>query len=421
MKEKTNKILIPEMITLSAKLKLETNKSEYNDLRNLALVCRDGKNFVSKISFETKIKNKIDLHNLTYNTLREEFKLPSQISCSIIREVAAQYKSIATKRMKQKHSKPLTMAKFRAKTINLQSKKDFSFKHDTVSIKTLTGRIKVSYKGYNKHIDYINQFGSNGGLLYFDTVKKIVYLIVTVKIPVNFQPLEDLNNFIGIDVGQRKLAVSVNTNTLKTEMYLGKEVLKKKDKYSKKRDELQSKGTRSAKIRLRSISGRERRFIKNVNHCIANSIVEEHSIIGIEDLTNIRENTETKTNKKHSKKKKDANRRKSQWSFFDLQSCIEYKSYLNSSIPVFVDPYKTSQQCPECGFADSGNRKNKGEEFVCLSCNYSADADFVGGVNIGMRARYVKEVFSGRLSIVPNVSDVEVKAWFRLRFQELKL
>jgi IS605 OrfB family transposase len=203
-------------------------------------------------------------------------------------------------------------------------------------------------------------------------------------------------------------------------MYFGKTTLRIKDSYSKKRAELQAKGTRSAKRRLRSISGRERRFIKDVNHCIANSIVEEHSIIGIEDLTNIRENTETKSNKKHSKKKKDANRRKSQWSFFDLQGSIAYKSYMKSSLPVFVDPYKTSQQCPKCGFADSGNRKNKGEEFVCLHCSYSADADFIGGLNIGLRAKYVKEVFSGHLSIVPSVSDVEVKAWFRLRFQELR-
>lgn len=46
-----------------------------------------------------------------------------------------------------------------------------------------------------------------------------------------------------------------------------------------------------------------------------------------------------------------------------------------------VDPKYTSQTCPECGFVSRENRKTQAD-FVCISCGYSANADYVGSVNV---------------------------------------
>jgi transposase len=44
----------------------------------------------------------------------------------------------------------------------------------------------------------------------------------------------------------------------------------------------------------------------------------------------------------------------------------------------------TSIQCPKCGYIDEGNRKNQ-EEFVCLECGHTENADNNASINIQMR------------------------------------
>ena len=52
-----------------------------------------------------------------------------------------------------------------------------------------------------------------------------------------------------------------------------------------------------------------------------------------------------------------------------------------------VNPYKTSQMCPECNHTQRENRK--GENFKCLKCGFSEQADYVGSLNI--RDRFLTE------------------------------
>jgi transposase len=48
-----------------------------------------------------------------------------------------------------------------------------------------------------------------------------------------------------------------------------------------------------------------------------------------------------------------------------------------------VNPKNTSRTCPQCGLAAKENRV--GEVFKCIRCNYTADADYVGALNILVR------------------------------------
>src|SRR5438874_4124396 len=83
---------------LSAKLKLHTTPDQFAALRHTQVAYRDALNYVSRYSFEHgKISNKVALQEATYDELRTRFGLPSQMACSVPRQVGTTYKGLWTK------------------------------------------------------------------------------------------------------------------------------------------------------------------------------------------------------------------------------------------------------------------------------------------------------------------------------------
>ncbi len=135
---------------ISAKLKLNTMPEQFAQLRATQLAYRDALNFVSKYAFEHgKMSNAVGLQDGTYDEIRARFRLPSQMACSVPRQVGATYKGLWTK-VKQnaehrksghtkKRYKGLDQApKYLSPTVTYQYKKDYSFKTDArVSVLTL--------------------------------------------------------------------------------------------------------------------------------------------------------------------------------------------------------------------------------------------------------------------------------------------
>ena len=68
------------------------------------------------------------------------------------------------------------------------------------------------------------------------------------------------------------------------------------------------------------------------------------------------------------------------WSYRQVRTRLEQLAPENRVGLVFVNPKATSRTCPSCGLENAKNRV--GEKFDCLRCHYTADADFVGAVNI---------------------------------------
>ncbi|MEQ9671146.1 MAG: transposase, partial [Coleofasciculus sp. G2-EDA-02] len=84
--------------TLTAKLKLEVTQEQKEQLRVISLAYRDALNYTSGVAFEMgKTYNGTKLQKEVYYTLREQFKLPSQMACNVPRQVGATYKSLRTK------------------------------------------------------------------------------------------------------------------------------------------------------------------------------------------------------------------------------------------------------------------------------------------------------------------------------------
>ena len=422
---------------ITAKLKLHTTHEQFAALRKTQLAYRDALNEVSRYAFEHgKLSSGRALQRDCYDEIRVRYKLPAQMACNVPRQVGATYKTLWTKvkqnaahrkagRTKKRYKgldKPPTYV---SPTLTYQHRKDYSFKREQrVSILTLSGRVIVPYTGYDAHVALIQKGAEIGAAkLWYDKPKKQFYLLISLEIEVADPTPETHTSVVGVDVGVRYLAV---TSTTKGEcsFHTGKGIVPKANHYARLRKRLQKKGTRSATRRLMVISGRERRLKQDANHAVSKRIVTRHphSLIGLENLTDIRERTRRKRGKKESLKQRRANAAYSKWSFAELQSMIAYKALLHESMAIKVDAHYTSKACPVCGHTCDANRPNKGLLFLCQNCHYTLHADLVGARNITMRTLLVRQDWAstGQLSVAPDVSCDEIKAARLSRYAELR-
>ena len=423
--------------TLVAKLKLQPTPEQFQALRQTQLAYRDALNYVSRYAFEHgKMSNKVRLQDGTYRQIRARFKIPAQMACSIPRQVGATYKMLWTRAKKNAADRRAGLTKKRYKgldgapkyvspTLTYQLGHDYSFKTDhRVSILTLAGRVVLPYTGYHDHVAQVEQGARIGtAQLCYDKPHKQFYLLVSLQRDIADPMPERQTSVVGVDVGMRYLAVTSDTTGHAT-FHTGRRLVAKANHYARLRKRLQQKGTRSATRRLVGIAGRERRLKQDANHVVSKRIVDRHphSLIGLEDLTDIRERTKRKRGKQASQKQRRANATYSKWSFAELHGMLAYKALLHGSMAIKVDAHYTSKACPMCGHTADANRPKKGLSFVCQVCHYTLHADLVGARNITMRTLLARQDWAstGVLSIRPDVSSDEAKAARLLRYAELR-
>jgi IS605 OrfB family transposase len=433
---------------ITAKLKLTPTSEQLQALRQIQLAYRDALNAMSHYAFEQgKISNVARLHKGMYTELRARYHLPSQLACSVERQVAATYKGLWTKLLKNNlhRQKRLTKKRFKgldepphysSPTVKYTYERDYTFqRNQRVSIRTLNRRISIQYQGKDSHIALIQQGACIGDAkLWYDTPKKMFYVLVSLSVDVSDPTPAHLQEVIGVDVGIRYLAVT-STKTGKTSFHPGKRVRHRANHYARLRKRLQEKGTRGAKRRLQRIEQRERRLKLQANHSIAKQINKQHphALLGLEQLIDIRARNKRRKRKRKkngkgyervSPKARKANRVYSQWSFAELQALISYKARLSGSLAIKVDADYTSQTCPMCGYRSEENRPQKGLLFVCHNeeCQYRLHADLVGARNVTMRTLLVQHdwIRTGTLSMRPDTSDKEAKAARLSRYAELR-
>jgi IS605 OrfB family transposase len=136
--------------------------------------------------------------------------------------------------------------------------------------------------------------------------------------------------------------------------------------------QLQAKGTKSSKRKLKRLSRYERRFSLNTNHIISKLIVNSpFDVFVLEDLTGIR---------KQSSKGKKLNKWLSNWTFYQLEQLIKYKAEGLDKEVVKVDAQYTSQTCSNCGLIEKSNRNSS--HYFCNSCGYREHSDLNAAINI---------------------------------------
>lgn len=361
---------------------------------------RDACNFISQYIFEHAFELKQSkLNKALYHDLRDKFELKSQMAQSAIKTVIARYKTVKTQLFQhpfrydtgKKDGKgrgiwaqiyrDLTWLwqpiNFKRPQLDLQRGRDWSYLSATnqLSLNTLNGRRKADFvcKGFDQYLDQTKwKFGSLKMLQLRG--KWYIHLSATTAIP-EFEA-EQAVHVVGIDRGLRFLAACYDEKG-KSILFSGQKILRKRRKYKKLRAELQAKGTKSAKRRLKKIGQRENRWMSDVNHRLTKTLIDHYgsnTIYALEDLTDVRFATE--------KSPKDQRYEIVSWAFYQFEQFLTYKANLNSSAVVKVPAKYTSQRCPKCGRIHKDNRDHELHLYTCDKCGYKSNDDRLAAMNI---------------------------------------
>ncbi len=242
---------------------------------------------------------------------------------------------------------------------------------DRVSLNTMRGRITCRLlPGKRQHDMLVDPAWEIGGA---DLVwrRGVYYLHVTQHCEAARHPPAD--EAIGVDLG----IVHVATDST-GERFTGAKVREARSRFVARRAALQRVGTRSAKRRLKQMSGREQRFMRDVNHRIAKALVHKAVVsrkaLALEDLTGIRDRTMARREHRYERHS---------WAFYQLRLFLTYKAAW-TGVPVrFVDPAYTSQTCSICGHAAKANRHSQAS-FQCQQCGFCCNADYNAAINISL-------------------------------------
>lgn len=313
--------------------------------------------------FEQNSYSKTKAHKELYSKLRIEF--PNILSSMIqsIRDSALE--SVKALKFKFKPiKKPYSHVRYDKRTISL--------KNNLLSIGWSGSRIKQIIKLPKFFTDRYPNRKFQAATIGYDRLKKCfkANLIFESKTPEKI--ISDKS--IGVDRGLYNI-VSLSDGF----RYASNQIraIKRKMLFLKK--QLQTKGTRSAKRKLKRLSGYEKRFSLNENHKIAKQLVNmPYDIFVLEDLTGIR---------KQKSKGKKLNKWISNWSFWQLEQFLKYKTEAVGKKIVKIDPRYTSQMCNNCKLIEKKNRN--GSHYKC-DCGYQEHADVNAAKNI--RDKYLISV-----------------------------
>lgn len=335
----------------TVRIKLPRDESLINTIRIYSQIY----NYIAKVGLKNKTYAKVKLHYLIYKTLRVKYpNFPSAL-LQTVRDVACE----ALRRTKLK--KKINVSKYSSIRLDKRNLR-VNLKHGLISISSINGRLKFNFNTNPLIEKYLNWNPIAGTLSYRN---KKLFLNVVINKETSTPELSN-PKILGIDRGVNNIIVCssnqfINSNHLK----------KVKGKYQYLKKALQSKGTRSARRKLKRLAGREKRFISDLNHRLSKSLANSDYSVFVMEQLNI------KKNKKNGRR---FNKKLGSWSFKQLETFLKYKCEALGKTVLSVNPKYTSQKCSKCGHTDKGNRN--GSRFKCLKCSYELHADLNASRNI---------------------------------------
>ena len=296
------------MTTIAVKLKLSISPEDEAVFDATLKAYTGSYNRVAKEGFGQARVNGVELHHATYQAEKELSHLPAALICSARVRATESLKSARKLKAKKAPTanKPVPIRYNRTcSTIHLQQgygtfctvegRKRVDFALNAYAESRLAKAAKIcgsSEISRDKHGKY--------------------YLVVFVEIA---EPsVEPTNKHVGVDLGIKRPAVTSLNQFLGPRQWAAK-----RRKYFRLRRALQAKGTRSAKRRLKRLSGIENRFRRDCDHVLSKKLVgsvNAGDTLVLEDLSGIRQ-------KRHGKK---FNRALHGWSFYRLRTYTEYKA-----------------------------------------------------------------------------------------------
>lgn len=346
---------------LIAQVKLQPTDEQAQALLDTLEKANAACNYISGIAWETKTFRQFSLHKLVYYDVRAQFGLSAQVTVRMEAKVSDAYK------LDRKHKRVFVERGAIAYDERILS---WRMPEQTASIWTTSGRQRMPFLAGEHQLKLLEHRQGQADLIFRDGEWYLHQICEVTESP-EFDP----TGWLGIDLGIVNIAV-----TSDGQVFSGATIESTRQRYENRRATLQSVGTKSARRRLKNLSGRQTRFQKDVNHCISKALVETAKDTGrgiaLEDLKGIRGRARLRRGQRS---------RHHNWAFAQLRAFTSYKSAL-VGVPIqFVDPAYTSQTCPQCGFVSKSNRKSQ-SEFRCSQCGYVDLADHAAAMNIAARA-----------------------------------
>ena len=381
-------------LTKTIKLRIHVTPEQEVLLRQMMEQYRQACNFVSQYIFDNQFDLTYQsLNKKLYSDLRGLFGLKSQLAQSSIKTTIARYKTVKQQlfqnpyRYKDEDGRWQRIPKtlewlwnsvfFRRPQADLVRNRDYSFVDDgqVLSINTLGKRTKCTFEGEH-FAGYLNVSYQLGTAKLVELKGRWYLHIPVTKAVEDFQK-ECVRHVVGIDRGLRFLAVSYDEQG-KTKFVSGKKIATKRHKFQEVRKQLQAKGTKSAKRKLKAISGRENRWMSDVNHQISKTLVQKYgkdTLFVLGDLAGV--SFEESNLSRTAKQNYDLR----SWSFYQLEQFLTYKAHENRSEVLKVSAKYTSQRCPKCGIIRKANRDHHKHLYSC-QCGYKSNDDRIGVMNI---------------------------------------
>ena len=341
------------------------------------------------------------LQDAMYQNVRESFGLKSQMTISACKTVTARYKTVqeqlAQKPYKwlDEHNKPHYEARtlewlwkpiqFRRPQADLVRNRDYSFVTNKktgevkLSLNTLSKRVKVGFDVpdcFEQYFDGSWQFGT--GKLVSLLGEWYFHIPASKEIDKSFDR-EKPSHVVGIDRGLRFILASYDEKG-KSIFVSGKNVMRTRQKFNDVRAELQTKGTKAAKRRLKKLAGRENRWMNDTNHRLSKTLVDTYgsgTLFVIEDLKGVSFSEGTLKNRSNGGR----NELRS-WTFYQLEQFLSYKAAASGSFVLKVPADYTSQRCPKCGRILKENRHHGTHTYICDGCGYQSNDDRIGAMNL---------------------------------------
>ena len=307
-------------------------------------------------ALENKTYNKSKAHAALYESMKEKYSEVPTAFIQAVRDTAMEaIKATAFKKKprKKKHSG----LRFDKRTMTLRGKQ--------LSLSSLGKRERVILKIPDYFSSIFDTWKLKGATLTYSVKSKQFWIRLVYE--TDTPPLKAEGTVLGIDRGLLQLAV-----TSEGQFFSNRNIRASSRRYLYNRKTAQIKGTPSARRRLKAMSGKEKRFSRDVNHRVTKQLVSLDRVktYVLEDLRGIR-------NKNRGKKQ---NKRLGSWPFYQFGFFLTYKAQMLGKEVVYVDARYTSKKCSCCKTIQEQSRKKS--KYHCRQCNFELHADWNAAINI---------------------------------------
>ena len=376
------------MKTYNTRLIFE-NEEDFLYWKNLLTTSMSAYNDISRMIFDSKVSLGLTkVHALVYEPIREKYPtIPAQSVIKMYKDAISNLRSCKRKSCPIRLNPSMRLdkrlySKLTPTSISLPSSKR-------------NKRVVVKFQTYDKFNELAEQYTMSDPLIFMKNNE--LWLSVTFNVP--SKPVID-ETYLGVDLGIRRIFTTSDGLSYKGNELNG---LKRKIRYNRRK--LQSKGTKSAKRKLKKLAHKERNVNKNYTHLICNKILDtDKSVIVLEDLKGIKQKT-SKT--KEGFKRKSHNNRISQVPLFMIKEVLTYKALLKGKRVETVSPSYTSQ-------IDSMTSKRDGQRKGCRYYSSNGlvyDADWNAAINIRNRKHSTSfdTPIDGKLNLVDRLQSTSQK------------